>query len=137
MKKSKIVLMYFLLMHTMVFSMQVQFVTIAGLDKKELLCALYNSAKSDYRDKNDLLSDQDALMIIRKMQLDITKHVDYVNGRALFINVWQDLLNVYHYNKVNGHEAAQKVIKELKELTEKKRYNMWQTNTFFIQRDGK
>ena len=91
---------------------------ISGLDKKEVLKALYSAAKNpeilDRLKVNDprfsTLSDDEATKICSKKFIDI----DYLNGKSMKINLSGNEVDTFLYNRENGDSAAENAIQSLR-----------------------
>jgi hypothetical protein len=121
MKQVKLTLAGLLLTAQLGFAMQPELAAndISGLDKKELLRALYeNALLQEYFGcvPGGFLSDRDIEKALAK------KEIDYLHGRAIKTNLFVDTLYTAIYNRENGQGKAEKVIAQLraKQLQEKK-----------------
>lgn len=89
-------------------------IDIAGLDKAEVLAALYNRARPlglghlQY-EPSDMTKEQAAKL------LESSTYFDYVKGRVMKINLKSDdQFSPSLYDRDNGTGAAESVIKELR-----------------------
>jgi hypothetical protein len=89
--------------------------TIKGLNKAEVLAALYNNAKVQgmgilWAEAKDMTTEE------AQRTLDETpdKYFDYLKGRVMKIRIDGDDINTTMYNRDNGHGAAERVISKLK-----------------------
>lgn len=85
-------------------------IDITGLDKAELLVALFNAAKKRSAVFHDDLSIEDA----RELLSDGTLSFGYVDTRALQINLRHDELQTTMYNHHNGVNAAEDAVAALR-----------------------
>ncbi len=89
-------------------------INIAGMDKAELLAALYNNSQPLglgflQADANPMTRDE-AAEIIRDQGL----YFDYLKGRVMKINLEGDELNPWGYDRDNGQGSVASVIENLK-----------------------
>jgi hypothetical protein len=88
-------------------------VSIADLEKSHTLQALFNAAKPQgleyLHHKQRLLSKSEAVLLLNN-----TCVFDYVEGRALKVNLCGDTFNSELFNKHNGEKAAEKAITTLR-----------------------
>ena len=88
-------------------------VNISGMDKAEILQALYNRAKKspdhlhDYNPVNMTL--EEARLLIEKKQ-----SFDFLYGRVMKINLGVDNVDTWGYNRDNGFNAADNIIDSLR-----------------------
>lgn len=90
-------------------------VNIAGLPKELLIKELFKVAKPlvmgiSHYDDSEELSDEEACVLV-------SSGADYVHGRYMKINVRGDQVDTKKYNEINGNNAAEKVIEELRTLS--------------------
>ena len=90
-------------------------IDISGLNKKEVLRALFRAAKPLglgllYYNPNDDISDEQAAKIMSGKG-----YIDYLAGRLMKINLTESttMLDVYLFNRDNGEGAAQRAIAEI------------------------
>lgn len=86
---------------------------IKGIDKAEILKALYNASKPVglgklHYDKKDMTHDEAVSL------LKMTFKFDYLKGRVMKIDLTNDELETYLYNRDNGWNRAEEIIKCLK-----------------------
>jgi len=82
---------------------------ISGLDKAELLVALFNGAHQQGLGK--LQDDSGGLTIDEaKVGLGNTSYFDYVKGRVLKVDLSSDKMRTDLYNRDNGPGAAEAVV---------------------------
>ena len=86
---------------------------IAGLNKAEVLIALYNRAK--VQGMGFLSNNSNFVMNIEAAEklLENKKYIDYLNGTVLKINLTGDELDTWLYNRDNGPNAAEDALKPL------------------------
>lgn len=88
-------------------------IDITGLDKADVLAALYNAARTQgigllhYR-PGDMTSEE------ARQRLEISTSVDYLRGRVLKVNLSGDSLCPFAYDRDNGQGAAERVIDALR-----------------------
>lgn len=89
---------------------------IKGLDKAEVLAALFNASRQqglgflDTRGSTGMSTDE-AREILKE-----TQHFDYLRGRVMKISLDGDELEPRHYDRDNGHGAAEQAIAHLVQL---------------------
>ncbi len=85
---------------------------ISGLDKAEVLAALYNQAKAQgmgfLQHTPEDMTTEDARELLSK-----DTYFDYVQGRVMKIRLDGDELNTFLYNRDNGYQAAEAVLERL------------------------
>jgi len=84
---------------------------ISGLDKKEVLRALYKWAQPQskiFLFSDDYLTDTEVEQALSK------RSIDYIKDRAMKINLHESPLDTRLYNENNGHRTAEWVIANLK-----------------------
>lgn len=91
-------------------------VNIAGLPKYLLIKELFKKAKLLGRgislyDPSEELSDEEACELASSR-----RGVDYVYSRSMKISVFGDVVDTRKYNEINGNNAAEKVIEEVRAL---------------------
>lgn len=94
---------------------------IKGLDKAEVLAALYNASKPQgmgflHYKPQDMTRDE-AQRILDGLGKD--PYIDYLQGRVMKIGLGGDELRTNLYNRDNGPGAAERVIEELIEKATK------------------
>lgn len=87
-------------------------IDISGLDKAEVLAALYNRAKAQGM---GFLHYTPGDMPIADAQKLVAEHTyfDYVNGRVMKVDLSKDMLDPFLFDRDNGQGAAQTVIDQL------------------------
>ena len=93
---------------------------ITGLNKAEVLVALYNRAKTvpvtqRYYDSNLNLSLEKAAELLKQ-----NKYFDYLNGKVLKIDLSIDEIETSLYNRDNGENAAEESLQPLIEKHKEK-----------------
>jgi hypothetical protein len=86
---------------------------ISGLDKKEVLRALFRNAEPQglgfvQYNSADTISDEEAEKLLKK------GYIDYLKGRVMKIDLSKSVVDTYLYNRDNGNNAAENVIEKLK-----------------------
>lgn len=88
---------------------------ISKFSKAEVLATLYNRAKPQGL---GLLQFDPKPMTIREAEILLAEsanhYFDYVKGRVLKVNLAENKLNTFLYNRDNGHEAAEKALSSLR-----------------------
>lgn len=92
---------------------------ITGLDKAEVLAALYNSAKPQgmgfLHFEAKPMTKEEAQQLLDKGQT----YFDYVKGRVMKIEIgWKDEVYTELYNRDNGHGAAERAVNRLRNLNQ-------------------
>lgn len=88
---------------------------ITGLDKAEVLAALYNASfqqgmgRFDARGKEQMTAEH-----ARELLAEGRKHFDYLYGRVMKISLISDELRTYAYDRDNGEGAAEAAIAHLR-----------------------
>lgn len=91
---------------------------ISGLDKAKVLAALFNVAKpqgfgfSSY-DQKPMTAEE-----AQKLLDDGIDSFDYLKGRAMKIGLGKDEVDTQDFNRVNGPDAAERTIDELRRTGE-------------------
>lgn len=88
-------------------------VDITGLDKAEVLAALYNASRPlrlgfDAYDSTPMTVEEAGEL------LKETTHFDYVNGRVMKVSLSEDTFESWLYDRDNGENAASQVIESLR-----------------------
>lgn len=93
---------------------------LLGLNKAEVLVALYNRAKT--HGLGILNTDPNYVMNIEKATelLQTQQYFDYLNGKVLKINLSGDDIDTWGYNRDNGQNAAEEVLQPLIERHKEK-----------------
>ncbi len=86
---------------------------IEGLDKAEVLAALYNGSKKQGMGFLDARGQKQMSMAEAKAHLHQSQYFDYLHGRVMKIDLSTDELETRLYNRDNGEGAAEKIISEL------------------------
>jgi hypothetical protein len=86
---------------------------IAKLDKAEVLAALYNGSKQQGLGFLDERGSTKMAVEEAREELKRTTYFDYLHGRVMKIDLSKDELDTWLYNRDNGHDAAERIIKEL------------------------
>ncbi len=93
-----------------------QDIDISGLDKIEVLRALYERAQPQgmgflhYKDEPMTRDEAKEFLAQRSDR----KYFDYVNGRVMKVDLTGDILNPWLYDRDNGQGAAKVVIDNLR-----------------------
>lgn len=88
---------------------------IAGLDRAEVLAALYNASfqqgmgRLDARGKEQMTVEH-----ARELLAGGHKHFDYLYGRVMKISLVSDQMSTYAYDRDNGEGAAEAAIAHLR-----------------------
>jgi len=91
-------------------------ISLAGLNKADVLAALYNASKPQgmgflqYDPKPMTREEAEAL-------LKQTTHFDYLKGRVMKLNLADDELDPWGYDRDNGQNSAKNVIDELRKTS--------------------
>lgn len=89
-------------------------IDIKGLDKAELLAALYNGAKPQgfgfLQATPDAMTKAEAQQYIDRGAMDF----DYLKGRVMKIDISGDTMEAWLYDRDNGDGAAQKAVDALR-----------------------
>lgn len=90
-------------------------VDIKGLDKAEILAALFNASRP--LGLGFLQSYQEEMTVSEAQELlEKSYSFDYVRGRVMKINLSTNELRTHLYNRDNGDMAAELVIENLRSL---------------------
>jgi len=88
-------------------------ISIAGLDKADVLAALYNTARPQgmgfLHYTPDPMTKEEAAELLKS-----GTYFDYVKGRVLKVNLAGDEFDPWGYNRDNGETAAELVIAVLR-----------------------
>ena len=95
-------------------------ISIAGLDKGEVLAALYNSAKPQglgvfHYDPAPMTAEEARSMyasIISADYSDGSAYFDYVKGRVMKVELGGDEFDPWGYDRDNGQGSAQRAIEQ-------------------------
>jgi hypothetical protein len=88
-------------------------IDLTGLDKAEVLAALYNGSQPlgmgflQYR--TDAMTAEQARALLEK-----TKYFDYLYGRVMKVDLSGDTLDPWGYDRDNGQGAAEQVINSIR-----------------------
>ena len=85
---------------------------ILGLDKAEVLAALYNQAKAQGMGFLHHVPEDMTIENAREL-LSRDTYFDYVQGRVMKIRLDRDELDTFLYNRDNGYNAAEAIIERL------------------------
>jgi len=90
-------------------------INIVGLDKADVLVALYNNAKplgmGLFHYTNQNMSKEEAANLLSKGH----KYFDYVHGRVMKVDLSSDIeFNPYWYDRDNGKGSAERAIHSLR-----------------------
>lgn len=91
-------------------------VDIAGLDKVEILRALYAKAMPLGLGKRHYVPGDLAYKEAEEILKAQRGYIDYVKGRAMHIHLSEDTMETRLFNSDNGECAAEKVIIQLRSL---------------------
>ena len=119
MKLKKLVLLSFLMNCFSILS-----VDITGLDKIQVLQALYLAAKPQGMGiVVDLMSGSSLTLTDKDIKgvIDNRYNIDYLKGRVMKIDLSGNTVDTYLYNRDNGYNAAEKVIASLRKQNFKKK----------------
>lgn len=98
-------------------------VNIAGIPKHELLAALYNNTFQQgmgfmhSRGAYDMTPDQakdEIKAATREFRGKTEIYFDYLHGRVMKVNIGEDEMTTWGYNRDVGYGAAEKVVAELR-----------------------
>ena len=96
--------------------MENKYIDISGLNKSEVLAALYNRAKplglGILHFTPDNMSVEEAESVIAERGGDL--YFDYHNGRVMKVDLSKESLYAVNYDRDNGEGAAQQVIDSLR-----------------------
>lgn len=88
-------------------------ISIAGLDKADVLAALYNASRPQglgflHYDPTPMTRDEAALILTEQA------YFDYLKGRVMKLNLKDDSFNPWGYDRDNGSGSAQAAIDALR-----------------------
>lgn len=87
-------------------------INISGLNKAEVLAALYNNSKTQGMGRlhytPELMTVQEAIEILEE-----TNYFDYLKGRVMKVYLASDSLDTWGYDRDNGEGAAYQAISHL------------------------
>lgn len=82
-------------------------IDISGLDKSEVLVALFNSAKVQGRQP---ISPASLTKERASEFLKVRNHFEYIEGRILKVSLKGDMLDTFLYDRDNGNGAARRAL---------------------------
>lgn len=97
-------------------------ISIKGLDKAEVLQALYNNSRPlglgflNPKALQDITIEECKEIIEKSIPNDL--YFDYLNGRVMKIDIADDILDSWLYDRDNGKGKAEQVINELRQSKE-------------------
>jgi hypothetical protein len=86
---------------------------IKGLDKAELLAALYNASKVQGLGFLQAIDGQ-MTKAEAATQLESETYFDYLHGKVMKVDLSGDTMQTFLYNRDNGPDAAERVIERLR-----------------------
>ena len=94
-------------------------INIKGLDKSEVLAALYNNAKPQgmgflHYDPTPMTKEQASELLEYYKKEDPIIYFDYLKGRVMKIRISEDSLNPRLYDRDNGQGACLRAIQTIK-----------------------
>jgi hypothetical protein len=94
------------------------YIDITGLDKAELLAALYNNAKPRglgfiHANASTMTKEKAKEYIAQKESNGWSLNFDYLEGRALKIDITKDKIFIKQYDNYNGDGLAKQTIEEV------------------------
>lgn len=89
-------------------------VNITGLDKAEVLAALYNKSKQQGLGFLNAAGQQNTTADEVRHLLETNTYFDYLNGRVLKVDLSKDEFDPWGYDRDNGDGAAQRAIDTIK-----------------------
>lgn len=87
---------------------------ISGLDKAEVLAALYNGSRQQGMGFLDRSGQEGMTVDHARGELSVRTRFDYLNGRVMKVDLSGDELNTWLYNRDNGDGAAERIIESLR-----------------------
>lgn len=87
---------------------------IQGLDKAEVLAALFNAPKQQGMGFLDTRGASGMTVEQAREVLEKTEHFDYLFGRVMKISLNKDEVATHLYDRDNGPGAAERAIEHLK-----------------------
>lgn len=91
---------------------------ITGLNKARVLAALYNASRPQglgfMNYEPTPMTEEQAQEILDNGQT----YFDYLNGRVMKINLEEDEVNTWAYNRDNGPNAAENVVEALRRIND-------------------
>lgn len=111
------------------------FVDISGIDKALLLKALYEASKpvgfGDFdENRGKIMTKEDAQKLINEFPNYVYPHLsfDYVYGVYIKCCLSKDMMLTSQYNKINGKNAAENVVAQVKAIQKVKNESTNQSN---------
>ncbi|WP_282369054.1 hypothetical protein [Pseudomonas sp. PS02290] len=86
---------------------------ISGLDKAEVLAALFNASRQQGMGFLDSRGDRDMSKERAAEILKITEDFDYLDGRVMKISLYRDEVETRLYDRDNGQGSAERAIAHL------------------------
>lgn len=87
---------------------------ISNYNKAEILAALYNNARVQgmgiFQAESSDMTTEEAAKILEE---DKSKYFDYLKGRVMKVDLSTNELDTQLYNRDNGENAAENIIKSL------------------------
>lgn len=97
---------------------QEEMIAIDGIEKRELLIALWHAAKADAKKEEALVIMRNAYSIEHALEAEVAalkiKELSFLAGRKLFVDVSGKTFDAEFYNEANGAGLAQRVVAELR-----------------------
>ena len=87
-------------------------VSLAGLDKAEVLAALYNASRP--QGMGFLQYNPAPMTVEEARRIGPERYLDYLQGRVMKVDLSKDELETWLYDRDNGEGKAAKVINELR-----------------------
>jgi len=89
-------------------------INIQGIDKAELLAALYNGSKPQGLGFLHFASEPMTVEQAQKILDSSPPYFDYLQGRVMKIDISEDEVSPWGYDRDNGHGAVQQIVDELR-----------------------
>lgn len=89
-------------------------INIEGLDKAEILIALYNNARTQGIGKSPLRVEESMSRETALRLLQSRDYFDYIDGRVLKVDLSGNVLDPWLYDRDNGKEVAERIIAKLR-----------------------
>lgn len=89
---------------------------IAGLDKAEVLAALYNGSRQQGMGFLHKRGGEEMTVEQAQVELKNETYFDYLYGRVMKIDLCGDEVNTGLYNRDNGQGAAEAIINALRSI---------------------
>lgn len=95
-------------------------VNIEGLDKAEVLQALFNGSQQlgmGFLDKSGAvdMTYNDALFFVSSQPNKDDFYIDYLRGRVMKVHFFNNTVSTYLYNRDNGTGKAESIIAKLRQ----------------------